>query len=405
MTSLFHDIIFGPVHSRRLGLSLGVNLLPTESKLCSFDCIYCECGWNAEHPGARRFNTREDVRTQLAATLRRMVADGTPPDVITFAGNGEPTMHPEFEAVIETFLLGGTFMILTAFHGFCMALADSVPGVSGGTIAFILGFYDRFINALHGLFRGNWKQRKAALTYLLKLGIGWGIGMVSCVVLLSSLFEQNIYFMSSLFLGLTVCSIPFVAMAEQEALENWRNSGFLLVGVAAVVGLTLLRTHAVGLGVINYTQLQPLQFGWIFLSGAVAITAMVLPGISGSSVLLIAGVYLPTIQAVHSLLGLQLVVIPGLCALGLGVLTGIGLSIRAIRTALQNHRSAMVWLVLGLMLGSLYAIANGPASLDTPLPPLSFTNFQIPAFLLGIVLLFALEGLKKTMEKKDGGNK
>ena len=100
MTSLFHDIIFGPVHSRRLGLSLGVNLLPTESKLCSFDCIYCECGWNAEHPGARRFNTREDVRTQLAATLRRMVADGTPPDVITFAGNGEPTMHPEFEAVI-----------------------------------------------------------------------------------------------------------------------------------------------------------------------------------------------------------------------------------------------------------------------------------------------------------------
>lgn len=296
-------------------------------------------------------------------------------------------------------------MILTAFHGFCMALADSVPGVSGGTIAFILGFYDRFINALHGLFRGNWKQRKAALTYLLKLGIGWGIGMVSCVVLLSSLFEQNIYFMSSLFLGLTVCSIPFVAMAERETLKNWRNGWFLLVGAVVVVGLTLLRTRAVGLGSISYAQLQPLQFGWIFLSGAVAITAMVLPGISGSSVLLIAGVYLPTIQAIHSLLRMQLVVIPGLCTLGFGVLTGIGLSIRAIRTALQNHRSAMVWLVLGLMLGSLYAIANGPASLDTPLPPLSFTNFHLPAFLLGIVLLLALEGLKKTMEKRDGGNK
>ncbi|WP_295935982.1 radical SAM protein [uncultured Alistipes sp.] len=101
MTSLFHDIIFGPVRSRRLGLSLGVNLLPTESKLCSFDCIYCECGWNAEHPGRRRFNAREDVRTQLEAALRRMAADGTPPDVITFAGNGEPTMHPEFEAIIN----------------------------------------------------------------------------------------------------------------------------------------------------------------------------------------------------------------------------------------------------------------------------------------------------------------
>ncbi|MDE5622054.1 MAG: radical SAM protein [Alistipes sp.] len=101
MTSLFHDIIFGPVHSRRLGLSLGVNLLPTESKLCSFDCIYCECGWNAEHPGARRFNPREEVRRLLEETLRRMVAEGTPPDVITFAGNGEPTLHPDFEGVID----------------------------------------------------------------------------------------------------------------------------------------------------------------------------------------------------------------------------------------------------------------------------------------------------------------
>ncbi len=101
MTSLYHDIIFGPVRSRRLGLSLGVNLLPTESKLCSFDCIYCECGWNSDHPGQRRFNRREDVSRLLAETLGRMVGEGTPPDVITFAGNGEPTLHPEFEAIID----------------------------------------------------------------------------------------------------------------------------------------------------------------------------------------------------------------------------------------------------------------------------------------------------------------
>ena len=79
---------------------MGVNLLPIESKLCSFDCIYCECGWNDEHPGKRRFNAREDVRDMLDATLQKMVADGTPPDVITFAGNGEPTMHPDFENII-----------------------------------------------------------------------------------------------------------------------------------------------------------------------------------------------------------------------------------------------------------------------------------------------------------------
>ena len=101
MTALYHDIIYGPVHSRRLGLSLGVNLLPTESKLCSFDCIYCECGWNAEHPGGRRFNAREEVRMHLETALRRMAGAGTPPDVITFAGNGEPTLHPDFEGVID----------------------------------------------------------------------------------------------------------------------------------------------------------------------------------------------------------------------------------------------------------------------------------------------------------------
>ncbi len=101
MTSLFDDIIFGPVRSRRLGLSLGVNLLPTESKLCSFDCIYCECGWNADRKGPRRFNRREDVRELLAAKLAEMADAGTPPDVITFAGNGEPTMHPDFEGIID----------------------------------------------------------------------------------------------------------------------------------------------------------------------------------------------------------------------------------------------------------------------------------------------------------------
>ena len=101
MTSLYDNIIFGPIRSRRLGLSLGVNLLPIESKLCSFDCIYCECGWNDEHPGKRRFNAREDVRAMLDETLQKMVAQGTPPDVITFAGNGEPTLHPDFESIIE----------------------------------------------------------------------------------------------------------------------------------------------------------------------------------------------------------------------------------------------------------------------------------------------------------------
>ncbi len=100
-TALFDDIIFGPVRSRRLGLSLGVNLLPLDGKLCSFNCIYCECGWTAGDGAKPRFNSREDVRRLLGEKLREMTAAGMPPDVITFAGNGEPTMHPEFEQIID----------------------------------------------------------------------------------------------------------------------------------------------------------------------------------------------------------------------------------------------------------------------------------------------------------------
>ena len=99
---LFTDIIYGPIRSRRLGISLGVNLLPLHSKLCNFDCIYCECGWNDDNRAEKpRFNTREDVRTALEATLSKMEAEGALPDVITFAGNGEPTIHPEFEGIID----------------------------------------------------------------------------------------------------------------------------------------------------------------------------------------------------------------------------------------------------------------------------------------------------------------
>ena len=92
--------------------------------------------------------------------------------------------------------------------------------------------------------------------------------------------------------------------------------------------------------------------------------------------------------------------LPGLSALGFGVLAGIALSIHGIRTALRKYRSQMMWLILGLMLGSLYAIANGPASLDVPLPPFGLATFDIPAFLLGIALLLGLEGLRRATARK-----
>ncbi|MDD4969036.1 MAG: radical SAM protein [Paludibacter sp.] len=106
---LFDELIFGPIHSRRLGLSLGVNLLPTDAKICSFDCIYCECGYNTtmhESPIPKR----EQVREALEAKLIEMKAEGLVPDVITFAGNGEPTLHAEFDGIIDdTLVLRNTY--------------------------------------------------------------------------------------------------------------------------------------------------------------------------------------------------------------------------------------------------------------------------------------------------------
>lgn len=286
-------------------------------------------------------------------------------------------------------------MILTAFHGFCMALADSVPGVSGGTIAFILGFYDRFLDALHSLFGKDTAARKAALLYLLKLGSGWILGMGACVLALSKLFEAHIYFMSSLFLGLTLVSFPFVIRAEWESLRGQeRFAPFAVFGALLVVLLTLLRANTMGVA-IRFAGAPVWMLGYLFISGAAAITAMVLPGISGSTILLIAGVYLPAIQAIKAFLGLDLSVVPGLCALGFGVLAGIGLSIHAIRAALRKYRPQMVWFILGLMAGSLYAIVMGPAGLDTPQAPVSLQSFDFIGFALGAALLLGLELLRK----------
>ncbi len=101
-TFLFDQIIFGPVNSRRLGVSLGVNLLPTDSKVCSFDCIYCECGWTPKKREQKVvLPSRELVRQKMDEKLNSMIQNDECPDVITFAGNGEPTLHPEFEGIID----------------------------------------------------------------------------------------------------------------------------------------------------------------------------------------------------------------------------------------------------------------------------------------------------------------
>ena len=147
--------------------------------------------------------------------------------------------------------------LINAFRGFCMALADSVPGVSGGTIAFILGFYDKFIGSLDKLIYGKKEDKKEALFFLIKIGIGWVIGMVLAIVILSSLFQKHIYGVSSLFLGFIICSIPLIIKAEKDVLKGkYINLIFTAIGIAIVALITYFNPiagteTAVNIGSLN----------------------------------------------------------------------------------------------------------------------------------------------------------
>lgn len=104
-TVLFHETVFGPIHSRRLGVSLGINLMPNDGKICSFDCIYCEAGYNSQGAGKSGIPSRESVKKNLNRKLKSMVESGEKLDVITFSGNGEPTLHPQFKEIVQDVLM------------------------------------------------------------------------------------------------------------------------------------------------------------------------------------------------------------------------------------------------------------------------------------------------------------
>ncbi len=283
-------------------------------------------------------------------------------------------------------------MLKTMLHGMSMALADSVPGVSGGTIAFILGFYERFLSALHDFFGRDNVRRKDAALYLVKFGLGWILGMGGSVLILSKVFEQNIYLLSSLFLGLTAGAIPFIAWEERESLRlSLKTILFSLLGVGLVAAMTFLRGSDGSFGSLNFRSLTLFQLAYLVVCGMLAISAMLLPGISGSTLLLIFGVYVPAVNAAKELLHLHFAYLPGVLALAIGIGLGMILTADCIRKALQNHRSATVHLILGLMVGSLYAIAMGPTTLDVPQAPLTLGNFSVIGFLAGILLLVFLE--------------
>lgn len=287
-------------------------------------------------------------------------------------------------------------IVINAVRGFCMALADSVPGVSGGTIAFLLGFYDRFISSIDDLIRGKKQERIAALKFLVQLGIGWAVGMASAIIVITQVFESHIYAVSSLFIGFILFAIPLVVMEEKKALHGqWKWSIFLLIGIVFVVALSSITPAGVvaqqGIGTLAY----------VFIGGMVAVSAMVLPGISGSTLLLIMGLYLPVLTALRQVMGFEFSALPVVIAFGLGVCSGVVLVIRTLRRLMRDYRSQMIFLIIGLMLGSLYSVVQGPTTLEIPRDALNFENFRLLFFIIGGAIILGLQAMKGWIEKKE----
>ena len=292
-------------------------------------------------------------------------------------------------------------MIMNLIRGFCMALADSVPGVSGGTVAFLLGFYDKFISSIDDLISGNMQKKKEALIFLMKLGIGWVIGFVSAVSVLASIFDTKIYEISSLFMGFILFAIPLVIKEEKKSMIFKPSTIAAGIAGVAIVALITYFNPISGQGTsINLSVLNIGLIIYVFIAAMFAISAMVLPGISGSTLLLIFGLYVPIISAVKSVITFDFAYLPILIVFALGILTGAASVVRIIKWALDKHRPIMIFLIIGMMIGSFYAIIMGPMTLETPKDPLSFETFSILWFVIGGVIIYGLQLLKKFSEKK-----
>ena len=284
-----------------------------------------------------------------------------------------------------------------------MALADSIPGVSGGTIAFILGFYDEFVSSLHNLISGSKVERINALRFLSKIGIGWATGFILSVIFITAIFEKNIYEISSLFLGFIIASIPLIIKSEKRTLSEGKNIVFLLIGIVVVFTMTYFNPiSSSGRSFSIKAENLGLIFGiYIFLSGMIAISAMVLPGISGSTILLIFGLYTPILNAIKGILKLNFEYLSGVVIFGSGILIGVLLTIRSVRYLLRKFRSQTIYCIIGLMIGSIYAVIMGPLSLEVPQSPMNLESFNIIFFVIGCILVPALEMLKVLLKSKS----
>lgn len=189
-------------------------------------------------------------------------------------------------------------------------------------------------------------------------------------------------------------------MEERSSLKNhYPHIIFTALGVAAVP-LMMYFNPVSRESSVDLTQISPQLALFLFIAAVLAVSVMVLPGISGSTMLLIMGLYVPLISAVSAVIHLELAYVPMLVVFGLGMITGLVFIAKLLRYCLEKYRSQTIYLSIGLLIGSLYAIVLGATTLDVPRPPMSFETFSILFFLLGAGILALLQYLKKRAEKK-----
>jgi putative membrane protein len=258
------------------------------------------------------------------------------------------------------------------YRGLIMGASDVIPGVSGGTIAVLLGIYDRLIAAINGLVSREWKKQ---LGFLIPLGIG----IVSAVLILSKLIEWLFEHYSGptqfFFLGLIIGILPYL-FNQAEAKINFKVNHYILLLIGAlIVGSMMFLQESEGM-VIEEMTLS--TYVLLFFSGFIASAAMILPGISGSFILLVIGVYTTVISAISNL---QLDII---AVVGIGIVLGILTMSKVVNYFLVNFRSGTFALIIGLVIGSIFVVFPGWPNSTT------FLLLSVATFAIGLFVAYIL---------------
>ena len=219
--------------------------------------------------------------------------------------------------------------------------------------------------------------------------------MAMAVVALNALFEQHIYAVSSLFIGFIVGAIPVVMSEEKDSVRAFKKGlPFLFIGGAIVVAVTYLNAH-IGTSALDLADFSAGIGIRLFFSGMAAVSAMFLPGISGSTILLVLGAYMPVMTALRGLLSMETAYVPALLCFILGILAGAASVVKLIQYGLEHYRPQMIYLILGMMIASLYSVVMGPTTLSAANAPLSLASFNIIACLVGVAFIVLLQLYKK----------